>query len=636
MGDRRGLGAGRARTAQHDSSRRLAFLQNSTHSGQMGAALLAPDPASRWLQAKRADFDLDELLPAPPARLTALRAASDGQAPVDALGTTSSGQTPDFFTSSVTAQLQAAGALAAPVHGAQGGNPPTPNSPTTVHALHIVGSMILQPVGDHGGDGAVGRGGEAQKSAIRTHMAEWMADNAAAIDPGQRGIVSSYLGDGGARYRIFLPELAAAVMPNEEAGSPIPTDFPAGALRASGPLGRVLARRRGAGAERYPREWTPFLDLLEEAAGPVWMNDLPGEGGPIAGLGLSLLARASALAAKVSRQEPTSVITDLHHLIGAVLAPADAALPPAFEPFPAFRRDMPSSERQAIRRRFLHIIQQYPTASNRSERRTVWTDVILGERLVTARIPTDLRPIDDLLGFRRYANAFASVIADEHVSPPLAIGLFGPWGSGKSAMIDMIDAALQDIDARAAFDEEPRFCRGIVRVVFNAWHYAETNLWASLFVRILEAMAAHLRATPPPTPHDERDTSLRELEEAKEQQRIADAEVARVELEAARAAEDKAKADQDLTEAHQAEADVTAAIAGKVRAAEAAQSTRLNALEVAGDAAALLFAFGRPTAADLAGATGQQLEVTLKKQLAAVSELTKSLKNLSDPCGVWS
>ena len=147
-------------------------------------------------------------------------------------------------------------------------------------------------------------------------------------------------------------------------------------------------------------------------------------------------------------------------------------------------------------------------------------------------------------------------------------------------MIDMIDAALQDIDARAAFDEEPRFCRGIVRVVFNAWHYAETNLWASLFVRILEAMAAHLRATPPPTPHDERDTSLRELEKAKEQQRIADAEVARVELEAARAAEDKAKADQDLTEARQAEADVTAAIAGKVRAAEAAQSTRLNALEV--------------------------------------------------------
>ena len=109
-----------------------------------------------------------------------------------------------------------------------------------------------------------------------------------------------------------------------------------------------------------------------------------------------------------------------------------------------------------------------------------------------------------------------------------------------------------------------------------------------------------------------------------------------MELEAARAAEDKAKADQDLTEARQAEADVTAAIAGKVRAAEAAQSTRLNALEVAGDAAALLFTFGRPTAADLAGATGQQLEDTLKKQLAAVSELTKSLKNLSDPCGVWS
>jgi len=246
------LGAARAK------ERNIPLVAYASWRNLMGAALLAPDPASRWLQAKRADFDLDELLPALPARLTALRAASDGQAPVDALGTTSSGQTPDFYTSSVTAQLQAAAALAAPVYGAQGGSAPTPNSPTTVHALHIVGSMILQPVGDHGGDGAVGRGGEAQKSAIRTHMAEWMADNAAALDPGQRGIVSSYLGDGGARYRIFLPELAAAVMPNEDSGSPIPTDFPAGALRASGPLGRVLARRRGAGVERYPREWTPF------------------------------------------------------------------------------------------------------------------------------------------------------------------------------------------------------------------------------------------------------------------------------------------------------------------------------------------------------------------------------------------
>src|SRR5262249_48385888 len=159
-----------------------------------------------------------------------------------------------------------------------------------------------------------------------------------------------------------------------------------------------------------------------------------------------------------------------------------ANLPPAFEPFPVFRRDMREAERQSLRRRFLHQVQEELAVSGAAEHRAVWTDVILGERLVTARIPTDLRPSEDLLGFRKYGNAFASVIADDDVSPPLAIGLFGPWGSGKSAMINMIDAALGDIDTRAVFDEEPRFCRGIVRVVFNAWHYAETNLWASLFV----------------------------------------------------------------------------------------------------------------------------------------------------------
>jgi len=68
------LGAARAK------ERNIPLVAYASWRNLMGAALLAPDPASRWLQAKRADFDLDELLPAPPARLTALRAASDGQA----------------------------------------------------------------------------------------------------------------------------------------------------------------------------------------------------------------------------------------------------------------------------------------------------------------------------------------------------------------------------------------------------------------------------------------------------------------------------------------------------------------------------------------------------------------------------
>jgi hypothetical protein len=85
-------------------------------------------------------------------------------------------------------------------------------------------------------------------------------------------------------------------------------------------------------------------------------------------------------------------------------------------------------------------------------------------------------------------------------------------------------------------------------------------------------------------------------------------------LGAARAAEEKAKVDQDLTAARQAEADVTAAIARKVQAVRAAQSTHLDALEVAGDAAALLLAFGRPTGTDLAGVAGRELEYTLNKQ----------------------
>ena len=230
---------------------------------------------------------------------------------------------------------------------------------------------------------------------------------------------------------------------------------------------------------------TPLIALLTEAVGRPINAILPGEGSPYAGRGLSLLARAAALATRVSRDPTKSPTLDLHHLVGAVFAPAEAVLPPAFEPFPPFQPDIRPRARQVLRRRFLVLVKQYGAEV---ERLSVWADVILGDRLSTAQIPTDIEPDEDLLGFTRYATAFASVIADRAVLAPLAIGLFGVWGSGKSAMIDMINRALEDIDDRAGFNQEEQFWRGIVRITFNAWHYAETNLWASLFVRILEEL----------------------------------------------------------------------------------------------------------------------------------------------------
>jgi KAP family P-loop domain len=225
------------------------------------------------------------------------------------------------------------------------------------------------------------------------------------------------------------------------------------------------------------------------------------------------------------------------------------------------------------------------------------------------------------------------VIADHNVSPPLAIGLFGIWGSGKSTMIRMIDRALADIEVRSNLDDRPRFCRGIVSVTFNAWHYAETNLWASLFVTILKEMSRHLRVNVEPAEQDERDRSLLDLNNAKLDEQRANAEVAEAELLAARAVEKVAKSEQTLAAAQQAEADVTAAQEKARHAALAAESSRFHALDLVGDAAALLFAFGRPTATELSGTAGEELAAILKVQSQEIFEVMESFKGVSGPLG---
>jgi len=600
----------------------------------LGAALLARDPTSRWLQEKRDAFDVDEVLPGSPARARAIQLAA-GQK--DASNDLPGGDRPAFLSTSAIDQLKTAASIVAPALG----DPPTASA-GTLQALHIIASLILLPVGDHGTEAAVGRGDAQNRSDIQNHMARWLADNAFAFDSAWRDKgLASYLQGAETIFSRMRPELAVAagINPKESFNDWMgrfqewvppysPYNLSMVQWRASGPLGRILDGRFAPNAGSYPPEWTPFLDLLGEAVGPSWINDVPSEGGALAGRGLSLIERALALTRLVSRPDDVMRSSDLYHLIGAVFAPPEAALPPAFEPFPTFRPDLPPNARQTLRRRFLVLVAQHPRGS---ERLSVWADVILGERLVTARIPTDLGPSEDLLDFSRYAKAFASVIADRAVSPPLAIGLFGVWGSGKSSMIDMISSALADIDIRASLDEELRFCRGIVRITFNAWHYAETNLWASIFVRVLEEMAHHLRPTATPEQRDDRDLSLLALVNAQKEKQAADTELAGAELTVARVAQEAAKVEQDLTAARQAEAEAEATQAKAVAAAQADEATRFNALEIAGDATALLLSIGRLPLEDLAGDDGKKLADALKEQREQISKVTKSFKEMSAP-----
>ena len=94
--------------------------------------------------------------------------------------------------------------------------------------------------------------------------------------------------------------------------------------------------------------------------------------------------------------------------------------------------------------------------------------------------PLDERA-EDQLDVDDEARAFARIVAATDVTPPLAIGIFGEWGSGKSFFMQLLHRHVKSLckDASQGVNDDLFHC-DIVQIRFNAWHYMETNLWASL------------------------------------------------------------------------------------------------------------------------------------------------------------
>ena len=109
--------------------------------------------------------------------------------------------------------------------------------------------------------------------------------------------------------------------------------------------------------------------------------------------------------------------------------------------------------------------------------------------------PADLLPhfstddnmrLDDRLGVANDARIFARLLAATDTSLPLAVGLFGPWGGGKSFFMKLMRREMAGLKGRKGFHGE------IAHIEFNAWHYVDADLWASLGLRIFEGVAEHL------------------------------------------------------------------------------------------------------------------------------------------------
>jgi KAP family P-loop domain len=128
----------------------------------------------------------------------------------------------------------------------------------------------------------------------------------------------------------------------------------------------------------------------------------------------------------------------------------------------------------------------------------IWKELFEEHREdVLAGYDNDEAKGEDRLGIDHDVRALAAVLASTKVTPPLSVGLFGDWGSGKSFFMGKLRERIDQLAAAAHArpEAESWFCgkRGaVVQIDFNAWHYMDADLWSSLAVRVFDSLAENL------------------------------------------------------------------------------------------------------------------------------------------------
>src|SRR5690606_27908789 len=139
--------------------------------------------------------------------------------------------------------------------------------------------------------------------------------------------------------------------------------------------------------------------------------------------------------------------------------------------------------------------------------------------LIAARFSSDSPDADDLMDVEDEARSFARYIAKEGLDTPLAIGLFGDWGTGKSFFMNRLRRFVGQLAGRGE-----SWCKDIVQIEFNAWHYIESNLWASLVEHILTELESWSKSR---NREEEIKALFEQFESAREVERESDEELQR-------------------------------------------------------------------------------------------------------------
>lgn len=135
---------------------------------------------------------------------------------------------------------------------------------------------------------------------------------------------------------------------------------------------------------------------------------------------------------------------------------------------------------------------------------SVKNDAFITNSLQIANLDNDNpKNSKDLLGFDKDIRAFATLIALRKLNPPIAISLFGNWGSGKSFFMHQLSKKVELLSTNQSFqdsleeesnpnNDEKTFCEGIAQITFNAWAYLDANLWAGLVTAIFQKLDEYI------------------------------------------------------------------------------------------------------------------------------------------------
>ena len=129
--------------------------------------------------------------------------------------------------------------------------------------------------------------------------------------------------------------------------------------------------------------------------------------------------------------------------------------------------------------------------------------------------------LKDLLDIDREVANIANVLTFKQVQPPLALGLFGDWGSGKTFFMGKLRKYVGQISRHYQNEEqesetEAMWCSRVAQIDFNAWHFSDSNLWASLVTRIYEGLDRELNKEKETADEIKRKIIEAQIKEAKE------------------------------------------------------------------------------------------------------------------------